>query len=142
MSTQVLPDVVELRNGDKAPGIFPDEEIDRRLQRLRGYMEEQGIRHVLFTSYHNIDYYSGYLYCSFGRDYGLVVSSDANTTISANIDYGQPWRRSHGANITYTDWRRDNFFRAIARLIPNGTTVGIEHDHLTLRNLAKLESRS
>ena len=31
---------------------------------------------VLFTSYHNINFYSDFLYCSFGRFYGLAVTHD------------------------------------------------------------------
>jgi creatinase len=30
------------------------------------------------------------------------------------IDAGQPWRRSIADNITYTDWTRDNMWRAVA----------------------------
>jgi creatinase len=39
-------------------------------------MARTGVDSVLFTSYHNINYYSDFLYCSFGRFYGLVVSQD------------------------------------------------------------------
>ena len=38
---------------------------------------------VLFTSYHNVNYYSDYLYCSFGRPYGLVVTHDGATSNGA-----------------------------------------------------------
>lgn len=138
MSTLDLPDVLTLHNGGKAPGVFSEEECSGRIHRLRTYMDKQGIDHALFTSYHNIDYYSGFLYCAFGRQYGLVVSDDSHTTISANIDYGQPWRRSFGDNISYTDWRRDNFYRAVARLVPDGGVVGVEWDHLTVRGFEKL----
>ena len=57
------------------------------------------------------------------------------STISANIDASQPWRRSHCDNIVYTDWRRDNFFRAIVSIIKNDKlprNIGIEYDHVTL----------
>lgn len=133
-----LPDVLRIRNGEKVPGLFTDDEMYARVRRLRACMQAESVDHVLFTSYHNIDYYSGYLYCSFGRSYGLVVGHDTHTTVSANVDYGQPWRRSYDDNIVYTDWRRDNFFQAVRELIPDGGTVGIEHDHLTLQNLEKL----
>lgn len=138
MGMSSLPDVLRIKNGEKIPGIFTDEEMHARVRRLRDCMQAEGVEYVLFTSYHNIDYYSGYLYCSFGRSYGLVVGHDTHTTVSANVDYGQPWRRSHDDNIVYTDWRRDNFFKAVRELIPDGSTVGIEHDHLTLQNLDKL----
>jgi len=45
---------------------------------------------VLFTSYHNINYFADFLYCAFGRSYGLVIDADKATTVSANIDGGQP----------------------------------------------------
>ena len=67
-------------------------------------MEVHGVEACVFTSMHNIAYYSGFLYCSFGRPYGLVVTPTQSVTISAGIDAGQPWRRCHGDNITYTDW--------------------------------------
>jgi len=139
MDAPSMPDVLRIENGDKIPGIFTDDEMHARARRLRDCMEAESIEYVLFTSYHNIDYYSGFLYCAFGRNYGLVVGHDAHTTISANIDYGQPWRRSYADNITCTDWRRDNFFRAVRELIPDGSIVGIERDHLTLENLDKLK---
>ncbi|MDZ7841879.1 MAG: aminopeptidase P family protein [Gammaproteobacteria bacterium] len=133
-----LPDVLRIENGEKIPGLFTDEEMYARVRRLRDAMQSQDVDYVLFTSYHNIDYYSGFLYCAFGRSYGLVVGYDTHTTVSANVDYGQPWRRSYGDNIVYTDWRRDNFFKAVRELIPDGGTVGVEHDHLTLQNMEKL----
>jgi creatinase len=72
-----------------------------------------------------------------------VVSLDGATSISANIDGGQPWRRSFGDNLVYTDWQRDNYFRAIQRLmrlISDGATVGIEFDHVNLQNRDKLQA--
>lgn len=118
--------------------MFTDDEMHRRVSRLRDFMTADGITHVLFTSHHNIDYYSGFLYCSFGRSYGLVVSDHEQTTIAANIDYGQPWRRSRGDVLIYTDWRRDNYCRAVAELIPDGAVAGVEYDHLTVEGLEKL----
>ena len=134
-----MPDIITLHNGEKVPGTFSKEEMNNRVSRLRSFMSENGIDVVLFSSYHNINYYSGFLYCSFGRSYGLVVTEQNHTTISANVDGGQPWRRSVEDNITYTDWQKDNYFSAVRKLIKNGTTVGIEYDHLNLQNMKKLE---
>ena len=135
-----MPSVITLRNGEKVPGTFSKEEMDNRIKKLRSYMVDNGVDTVLFTSYHNIIYYSDFLYCAFGRSYGLVVTEQDHTTVSANIDGGQPWRRSVEDNITYTDWQQDNFFSAIKKLIKNGSTVGIEHDHINLQNKSKLEA--
>jgi creatinase len=89
---------------------------------------------------HNIAYYSGFLYCAFGRPYGLVVTATDCVTISAGIDAGQPWRRSFGDNITYTDWQRDNYWRAIASVTGQGGVIGYEGDHLSLTQAAALTS--
>ena len=69
-------------------------------------MAQNNIDAAVFTSYHNINYYADFLYCQFGRRYGLLVDHDRFTLISAGIDGGQPWRRTFGGrNITYTDWQ-------------------------------------
>ncbi len=119
---------------------FAASEYDTRLADLRELMEVQGVEACVFTSMHNIAYYSGFLYCSFGRPYGLVVTPSQSVTISAGIDAGQPWRRSHGDNITYTDWSRDNYWRAIASVVGEGRVVGCEADHLTLLQSEKLNA--
>ncbi|MEO1641661.1 MAG: aminopeptidase P family N-terminal domain-containing protein, partial [Pseudomonadota bacterium] len=119
-------------NGDKAPLPFSKDEYARRLSKLRDIMAARDIPAVLLTSMHNIAYYSGFLYCSFGRPYGCVVTQDACTTVSANIDAGQPWRRSVEENVIYTDWQRDNYWRAVASLTGGAKRIGIEADHMTL----------
>ncbi|MGI9436285.1 MAG: M24 family metallopeptidase [Geminicoccaceae bacterium] len=131
-----------IRNGEEVPGTFSDEEMGRRLRGLRGYMAEAGLDAVLFTSIHNINYFSDFLYCAFGRPYGLVVTPDAATTISANIDGGQPWRRSFGDNLVFTDWQRDNFWLAVKQLVPDAgrARLGVEFDHLSVERLEKLKA--
>ncbi|WP_417599549.1 aminopeptidase P family protein [Pararhodobacter oceanensis] len=119
---------------------FAAEEYDARLKGLRAIMEAQGVESCVFTSMHNIAYYSGFLYCAFGRPYGLVVTATDSVTISAGIDAGQPWRRCHGDNITYTDWARDNYWRAILSVTGEGKTIGFEGDHLTLLQSGKLDA--
>ena len=119
-------------NGDKAENTFPPAEYEARLSKLRRHMAEADIPAVLFTSMHNIAYFSGFLYCSFGRPFGCVVTQDICTTISPNIDAGQPWRRSVADNVIYTDWRRDNFWHAVSQVVPATSRLGIEADHLTL----------
>ena len=119
---------------------FAAEEYDARLEGLRDLMELHGIDACVFTSMHNIAYYSGFLYCSFGRPYGLVVTPTQSVTISAGIDAGQPWRRCHGDNITYTDWQRDNYWRAILSVTGEGRVIGCEADHLTMVQSEKLNA--
>ncbi len=134
------PEMYRFHNGEKAPLQFDGAEYDARLKKLRARMSDLGVDVAVFTSMHNIAYYSGFLYCSFGRPYGLVVTADQDVTISAGIDAGQPWRRCHGDNITYTDWQRDNYWRAILSVCGEGKVVGYEADHLTLLQKSKLDS--
>ncbi|MBF8757698.1 M24 family metallopeptidase [Pseudomonas guariconensis] len=134
-----MPKTLKIRNGEKAKPTFSAQEYAARQARLRAYMAEHDIEAAIFTSYHNVNYYSDFLYCSFGRPYALVVTQDKVVSISANIDGGQPWRRTVGTdNIVYTDWQRDNFFVAIQQALPLASRIGVEHDHLNLQNHAKL----
>ncbi len=131
--------VTEWHNGDKVYSPFSASEMNRRQNDVRGWMTENDVDAALFTSYHCINYYSGFLYCYFGRKYGMVITPDAATTISAGIDGGQPWRRSFGGNITYTDWRRDSFFAAVRQLSLGARRLGIEFDHVHLDYRRQLE---
>ncbi len=133
------PSVVRLPNGEKVPPMFSPREMDRRLAALRKLMEELDLEAVLFTSYHNVNYYGDFLYCAFGRPYGLIVTQNGQTSVSANIDYGQPYRRTYGDNIVYTDWQRDNYFRAVQEVVPGAGRLGVEADHMTLQVRNKLE---
>jgi len=133
------PDTLTFRNGAKAPLPFSAAEYDRRLAGLRSVMAAQGLDAVLLTSMAGVAYYSGFLYCSFGRPYGCVVTPDACTVLSALIDGGQPWRRSVGEAVVYTDWRRDSFWRAAREVAGPARRIGIEGDHLTLAMAARLD---
>ena len=136
------PDFFRLRNGEKVPLPFEANEYEARLTGLRATMEQRGLRACVLTSMHCVAYYSGFLYCAFGRPYACVVTADDCVTVSANIDAGQPWRRCHGDNLIYTDWQRDNYFRAIASLIGHSETgqVGVEFDHLSVEWMGKMQS--
>ena len=103
-------------------------------------MEVEGIGAAVLTSMHNIAYHSGFLYCAFGRPYALVVTATDSVVISAGIDAAQPWRRAHGDAITYTDWQRDNYWRAVRAVTGTGAVIGVEADHLTLAQKARLEA--
>ncbi|WP_102226310.1 M24 family metallopeptidase [Acidimangrovimonas sediminis] len=127
-------------NGDKAILPFVPDEYDERLAGLRDLMELHSLDAVVLTSMHNIAYYAGFLYCSFGRPYACVVTPSDCVTISAGIDAGQPWRRSHGESLTYTDWARDNFWRAVAHVAGTGRAFGFEADHLTLMQSEKINT--
>jgi creatinase len=134
------PEFYRFHNGEKAPLQFADAEYANRVAGLRAIMVEHGVDAAVFTSMHNVSYCSGFTYCAFGRPYAVVVTPTECVTISAGIDAGQPWRRCYGDNITYTDWQRDNYWRAIKSITGGGAVIGIEGDHLTLLQQGKLES--
>ena len=137
-TAQARPEFFTFHNGDKAPLPFSHAEYDRRLDGLREIMKRLDIEATVITSMHGVAYYSGLIYCSFGRPYACVVTQDRSVTVSANIDGGQPWRRSAHENVVYTDWKRDNYWRAVKDICGAASRVGIEGDHLTLTQKAKL----
>ncbi|MFC9554636.1 M24 family metallopeptidase [Rhodococcus sp. NPDC056960] len=130
-----LERIKSIPNGEKVVPTFSPVEMDRRLVALRKHMADNGFDAAVFTSYHNINYYSDFLYTAFGRPYALVVTQDGSTTVSANIDAGMPWRRSFGENVVYTDWQRDNFEYAVQQVLAkqgvSRGVLGVEDDHLT-----------
>jgi len=126
------PDYFQFHNGDKAVLPFSENEYRNRLSRLQNHMQSTGIDVVVLSSMHNVAYYTGFLYCAFGRPYAAVVTATGVTTVSANIDAGQPWRRCFGENLVYTDWQRGNFWRAVRKLAGDPATMAIEFDHLVI----------
>ncbi len=137
------PDFFTLKNGEKAKLPFSNEEYNHRLNKLRSIMDNDNLDMIILTSMHNIAYYSGFIYCSFGRPYGCIITENKIVTISANIDASQPWRRSHCENIIFTDWKKDNFLKAITSIIDENKipkNIGIENDHITLEMNEKIQS--
>ena len=126
------PSFFQLNNGSKANLPFTNKEYENRLKDLRNIIEKNNLDAVVLTSMQNIAYYSGFLYCSFGRPYACIVTSKRSIVISANIDASQPWRRCYGENLIYTDWERDNYLKSIIFVLKNVKKIGIENDHLTL----------
>eukprot|EP00501_MAST-03F_sp_TOSAG23-6_P002608 GSMAST32.ASY1.ANO1.2749.1 assembled CDS len=122
--------------------------MDRRTTNLRETMSKMNLETCLMTSMHNIAYFSDFVYCSFGRHYGLVVGHEGPVkTISAGIDAGQPWRRTAngGENVTYTDWQRDNYFKVAVEELIRSSLFLLKYftkinDHLTLDMFSKLRS--
>ncbi len=122
-------------NGDKAAPTFSAAEMQRRRDMLRAWMTENEVDVVVFNSIHNINYFADFVYCAFGRNYALVVTQDHATTVSAGIDGGQPYRRTFGDNITYTDWHKDNFWYGISRLVKgNVRKVAVEFDFISVES--------
>ena len=137
------PDFFTLKNGEKVKLPFSKKEYDERVKKLREVMSKNNLDMIILTSMHNVAYYSGFIYCSFGRPYGCIITQKKISTISANIDASQPWRRSHCDNVIYTDWKRDNFLKAIVSIIGRDVppkNIGIENDHVTLDMREKIGS--
>ena len=128
------PQYYRFHNGTKDALPFSQNEYTRRLAAIRARMAARDIDALILTSMHNVAYYTGFLYCAFGRPYAAVITADTCTTVSAAIDAGQPWRRSIDDNVTYTDWQRGNYYRAINYLLPTAKRIGIEDDHVTMQN--------
>jgi creatinase len=136
-----MPDLIYIDNGERVRHSFSDAEYANRIGKLRAMMAKKGVDTTLFTSYHNINYYSDFLFCSFGRFYGLVVTQDKVVLIAANIDGGQPWRKGVcDRALIYTDWQQGNYFRALAQEIPNKGRVGLEFDHLPMERMDKIKA--
>ena len=133
------PNFFQLKNGSKAKLPFTDNEYEVRLKNLREIISNKNLDAVILTSIQNIAYYSGFLYCSFGRPYACIITSKSTTVVSANIDASQPWRRCYGDNLIYTDWDRNNYLKAILSVLKNVKRIGIENDHLTLERHKNLK---
>ncbi len=131
---------LRIRNGEKVQGTFSRAEMERRIGNLRRHMADNDIDAVILTSYHNINYFNDFVYCAFGRPYGLIVTQDKHISVTANIDGGQPWRRSFDDNVIYTDWQKDNYFFAIKDELSgqNLGRVGLEFDHINIDNKNKM----
>lgn len=144
MTTTELESSKLIRNGQKETQTFSAAEMQRRLRLLRTVMADADVDVALLTSYHNVKYYSDFLYTSFGRSYALIVTQDEAITVSANIDGGMPWRRSVDDNVVYTDWQRDNFVTVIRQTVRDRgispRRIGVEDDELPVQQRDKFQA--
>ena len=94
------------KNGPKVTPTFSAAEMQRRLDAIRAHMAGAGIDAALFTSYHCINYYSDFLFCYFGRRYGLVVTPilcagrGSTKNGAAGSDLGRNRTRRHPGDKT------------------------------------------
>ena len=61
------PDFFSLKNGEKVKLPFSNDEYNNRVNKLRAVMDNGNLDMIILTSMHNIAYYTGFIYCSFGR---------------------------------------------------------------------------
>eukprot|EP00058_Branchiostoma_floridae_P007861 XP_002593349.1 hypothetical protein BRAFLDRAFT_70877 [Branchiostoma floridae] len=87
LTDDLMPRLIDRKNGQKVKPTFSAEELQRRLDKLRALMLSSKIDAVLFTSYHNINYYCDFLYCAFGRPYGLVITMDKVLVIASGTSH-------------------------------------------------------
>ena len=59
---------------EKGKTSFTDQEYNQRVNKLRTVMEKNNLEMIILTSMHNIAYYTRFIYCSFGRPYGCVIT--------------------------------------------------------------------
>ncbi|MFK3690917.1 M24 family metallopeptidase [Agrobacterium tumefaciens] len=130
----------KMHNGQKVEPTFSSGEMSRRQNAMRHILEELKLDAAVLTSYHNVCYFSDFMYCYFGRKYAFVITDQNATTVSAGIDAGQPYRRTFGDNLTYTDWQRDNYYHALQQLLPDVRRLGIEFDHVTIDLRVQLQA--
>ncbi|WP_337269723.1 M24 family metallopeptidase [Oryzifoliimicrobium ureilyticus] len=130
----------KMHNGQKVEPTFSSGEMSRRQNAMRRILEELKLDAAVLTSYHNVCYFSDFMYCYFGRKYAFVITDENATTVSAGIDAGQPYRRTFGDNLTYTDWQRDNYYYALQQLLPGVRRLGIEFDHVTIDLRVQLQA--
>jgi len=69
MTISTRTNFLRFHNGEQSVLQFSNEEYEQRLSGLRRIMADHNIDSVVFSSMHNIAYYSGFLYCAFGRPY-------------------------------------------------------------------------
>lgn len=76
---------------------FSTQEMTRRQDMLRRHMETTGLDACVFTSYHNVFYFSDFLYCKFGRNYGYIVTPKKAISVSAGkyIKTQKCWNKSY-----------------------------------------------
>ena len=96
------PEQYRFHNGTKAVLPFGPDESEDRLAGLRGIMELHELDTVVLTSMRNLAYYSGFLYCSFGRPWACVVTATECVAVSAGIDAASANQR-HGRALQRPD---------------------------------------
>ena len=82
--SQELPRLVDCRQGSKVVPTFSKDEMQSRLDKLRSFMGDSGIEACVLTSYHNINYFSDFLFCYFGRPYAVVITPEDLTVVGAS----------------------------------------------------------
>ncbi len=137
--TDELVHVVKWHNGSKEWSPFSDAEMSRRQNDLRGYMAKNNIDAALMTSYHNICYYSGFLYCYFGRKYGMVITAKDATTITAASTAASPGAAPSATTSPIPIGAGTISSRAVQQLTKGAKRIGVELDHISVDYSKQIE---
>jgi creatinase len=95
-----LPHVKRIENGERARHTFSEAEFARRHAALRRILQEERVEAVIFTSIHNVNDDSGFLCCSVGAGGHARAGRERQRQHRRR----QPWPRTVGENIVFTDW--------------------------------------
>ena len=90
--------------------------MTRRQDMIRQHMETAGLDACVFTSYHNVFYFSDFLYCKFGRNYAFIITPEKSITVSAG---GLCFLRFLSIMIIYKTIY-NNFRGTVIRRLPPG----------------------
>ena len=93
--------------------LFSYNEMDRRLNRIRSHMEQEGIDACVFTSYYNVYYFSDFLYCSMGRQYCLIVTDETTNKHKERVYNETNLLRVTGKRKTTTAITVQNLFSLV-----------------------------
>ena len=127
------PEFLVLENGEKAKLPFAAVEYAARLASLRAVMDQRDIPVVLLTvdAQHRLLFRLSTLRLwsslRLRRDQRTAARQSRRTSMPASLG-----GCSIEDNLIYTDWKRDNYWRAVKSIIGTPGRLGIEADHLTL----------
>lgn len=110
-----------------------------RLQRLRDFMEQQGVEAVLLTLPQHIYYLSGYFSNPHERFLGLLVAREAEPVLLVPaLDEEAARRATTGLEIvSYSDTQDP--YQVLKSLVPHGfSRLGVEKNHLTVSRYERL----
>ena len=126
-----LLNLIERRNGKKTWAAYSSQEMDNRQTGVWGLMTARDIDVCVFTSYHNICYLAGFLYCYFGRKYAMareIVASYPFVELMDSWTWFQSGLNTDGAHNPVTN-----------RLIRPGDILSLNCFHMIFGYYTALE---
>ena len=136
------PEMYRFHNGGEKDTLpFADQEYHDRLAGLRDIMEMHDLDAVVLTSHAQRRLLLGLSLLQLRAALCLRGDEDRMRDDQRRDRRGPAVAaQSIGDNITYTDWARDNMWRAVASVTGTGKAVGCEADHLTMERAEKFNT--